>query len=143
MVRTEIIIPVSLLLTSCAYVPVFHGEYMRNQVEIKDEILDSRKKISDNAEMMNTLQNVDESAGKLLAREHALDISKWSKEDIRFSEPTAGNTFMNVLMGLVGISGIGGLGAFKKIANLKDTVKTVASMDGDAGVEEAKKRGHI
>jgi len=131
-----------LSLCSCAFVPVFEGDYVRNQGEIKEQFEETKGKISDNAEMINTIQNVTPEVAKVITQRHAQEVSEWSKEPVDFTAPTGGNTMMNLLMGALTLSGLGGAGLVRKVMTLKSDVVSVAGMDGKAGIKEAKKRGY-
>ena len=142
--RTLIIIIIIFILQGCSVMPVFEGDYNRNLKEISGKIQDSKGKIGENAEIINTLLNVEPETAKVLAREHAKDIGEWAKEPVEFSEPTMGGNLLKyggMALSLLMLAGGGGMAS--KISSLKGTVKAVAGMDGKAGIEEAKKRGVV
>lgn len=130
-----------LLLSGCNLAPVLEGDYVRNQKEVKEVLVTIKKKVSINAEMIDTVQNVEAPIAQVLARRNATEMAEWSKEPIDFTAPTGGSQMMNVLMGLVGLSGLGGAGAIKKIMTLTSTVKQVAVMSPEEGVKAAQERG--
>jgi len=138
--RIFLIIPL-LFLCSCSMLPVFEGDYVKFQGEVKDQLVDQKKKISSNADVINDIQGMDKDVVTVITSRHAEEVAQWANEDINFSKPKTGGNMMTILMSLLGVGGLGGLGAIKKIMNLTDTVRTVAVMDGSTGKEEAIKRG--
>ena len=131
-----------LFIQGCSLVPVFEGDYLRNQGEIKNQLEDTKKKISENAGMIYTSVASEKEVATVLTSEHAKRTSDWANKPVEFTKPSQGMDMMNMIMTvLLGASGLGGLGAIKKISYLKDTVKTVAGMDSESGLNEARKRG--
>ena len=132
-----------LLISGCSFVPVFEGDYLRNQTEIANQLEETKGKIAENAGVIHTSLTSEKTVASVITSENAKRMQQWAEEPVEFTAPTQGGDIMNMLM-LAGmaLTGLGGGGAaIRKISSLKNTVKTVAGMDGESGMAEAKRQG--
>ena len=74
-----------LVLSGCSMVPVFEGDYLRNQAEISNQFEETKGKIAENAGVIHTAISSEKNVATVITSEHAKRMQKWAAEPVEFS----------------------------------------------------------
>ncbi len=128
------------ILSGCNLAPVLEGDYNRNLTEIKSAITDVKRKIAENAGIVNTAVSMKPEEAQIITKYHAQQVSEWSRKPVELTPAQSGSMWLEMGLGVLGLAGLGG--AAGKIRSLSNLVKKVAVMPPEEGKAEVNKRGY-